>query len=67
MGQNMGQAFVIENQPGAAGLIGADRVAKSAPDGYTLGGFNDSPQPIAMASPHAAPHPMNWPKPCGPN
>ncbi len=42
MGQNMGQAFVIENQPGAAGLIGADRVAKSAPDGYTLGGFNDS-------------------------
>ncbi len=42
MGQNMGQAFVIENQPGAAGLIGAERVAKSAPDGYTLGGFNDS-------------------------
>ena len=42
MGQNMGQSFVIENQPGAAGLIGADRVAKAAPDGYTLGGFNDS-------------------------
>ncbi len=42
MGQNMGQAIVIENQPGAAGLIGAERVAKAAPDGYTLGGFNDS-------------------------
>ena len=42
MGQNMGQAIVIENQPGAAGLIGAGNVAKSAPDGYTLGGFNDS-------------------------
>jgi len=42
MGQNMGQSIVIENLPGAAGLIGADRVAKSAPDGYTLGGFNDS-------------------------
>jgi tripartite-type tricarboxylate transporter receptor subunit TctC len=42
MSQNMGQAIVIENQPGAAGLIGADRVAKAAPDGYTLGGFNDS-------------------------
>ena len=30
MGQNMGQSIVIENQPGAAGLIGADRVAKVA-------------------------------------
>ncbi|MEQ1593975.1 MAG: tripartite tricarboxylate transporter substrate binding protein [Casimicrobium sp.] len=42
MSQNMGQGIVIENQPGAAGLIGADRVAKAVPDGYTIGGFNDS-------------------------
>jgi tripartite-type tricarboxylate transporter receptor subunit TctC len=42
MSQSMGQAFVIENLPGAAGLSGADKVAKAAPDGYTLGGFNDS-------------------------
>ena len=42
MSQNIGQAIVVENQPGAAGLIGAERVAKAAPDGYTLGGFNDS-------------------------
>jgi tripartite-type tricarboxylate transporter receptor subunit TctC len=42
MSSNMGQQIVIENQPGAAGLIGAERVAKSAPDGYTIGGFNDS-------------------------
>lgn len=42
MAQNMGQGIVIENQAGAAGLIGADRVAKAAPDGYTIGGFNDS-------------------------
>ena len=42
MSDNMGQAIVIENQPGAAGLIGTERVAKAAPDGYILGGFNDS-------------------------
>jgi tripartite-type tricarboxylate transporter receptor subunit TctC len=42
MSINMGQQIVIENMPGASGLIGAERVAKSAPDGYTIGGFNDS-------------------------
>jgi hypothetical protein len=34
--------IAIENQAGASGVIGTDRVAKAAPDGYTLGGFNDS-------------------------
>jgi tripartite-type tricarboxylate transporter receptor subunit TctC len=42
MSQNMGQQVVVENQPGAAGQIGAGVVARSAPDGYTIGGFNDS-------------------------
>jgi len=42
MAANMGQAIVVENLPGAAGTIGADKLAKSAPDGYTIGGFNDS-------------------------
>jgi tripartite-type tricarboxylate transporter receptor subunit TctC len=42
MSTDMGQSIVIENLLGAAGAIGADRVAKSAPDGYTLAGFNDS-------------------------
>jgi tripartite-type tricarboxylate transporter receptor subunit TctC len=32
----LGQQIVIENKPGAGGTIGADSVAKSAPDGYTF-------------------------------
>lgn len=34
--QNVGQQFVIENRAGAAGTIGADLVANSTPDGYTI-------------------------------
>ena len=37
----LGQPFVIEAQPGAAGQIGTERVARSAADGYTLLAAND--------------------------
>ena len=42
MSESLGPNIVIENITGSSGLIGADRVAKAAPDGYTIGGFNDS-------------------------
>jgi len=34
--EQLGQALILENKLGAGGIIGADYVAKSAPDGYTL-------------------------------
>jgi tripartite-type tricarboxylate transporter receptor subunit TctC len=42
MADNMKGSIVVENAPGAAGLIGTERIARSAPDGYTIAGFNDS-------------------------
>ena len=33
----LGQQFIVENRPGASGNLGVDIIAKSAPDGYTLG------------------------------
>lgn len=36
MGEALGQSVVIDNKPGAGGVVAGDAVAKAAPDGYTL-------------------------------
>jgi len=36
LGKAFGQTFIVDNKPGAGGNIGADMIAKSAPDGYNL-------------------------------
>jgi tripartite-type tricarboxylate transporter receptor subunit TctC len=37
MGKSLGQNLIIENRPGGAFVIGLDAIAKSPPDGYTIG------------------------------
>jgi tripartite-type tricarboxylate transporter receptor subunit TctC len=49
LGASLGQTFVIDNKGGAGGVLGADAVAKSPPDGYTILGGTISTQAINPA------------------
>ena len=40
LGRQLGQQIVVDNRPGASGTIGIEALAKSTPDGYTIGHGN---------------------------
>jgi tripartite-type tricarboxylate transporter receptor subunit TctC len=54
LGEKFKQSFIIENRPGASGIIGTAEAAKAAPDGYTI---------LVVASPHINLEVLNHHKP----
>src|SRR5438445_4700064 len=36
LGESLGQSIIVENKPGASGLVGTESAASAAPDGYTF-------------------------------
>lgn len=47
LGRQLGQPVVVENKPGAGGIVGMAALARAKPDGYTLGWAGNSPLTIA--------------------
>lgn len=52
LGEILGQQVIVENKPGASGVLGSNSVSKSSPDGYTL--LLSSASPLVIA-PHLLP------------
>jgi tripartite-type tricarboxylate transporter receptor subunit TctC len=49
LSQRLGQPVVVDNRVGASGNIGADAIAKAAPDGYSIGIVTSSTQAVAVS------------------
>jgi tripartite-type tricarboxylate transporter receptor subunit TctC len=49
MSQRLGQPVIIDNRVGASGNLGADAIAKAAPDGYTIGIVTSSTHAVAVS------------------
>jgi tripartite-type tricarboxylate transporter receptor subunit TctC len=58
MQRKLGKAVIVENKPGAGGILGNDIVAKATPDGYTLG-IMTAGQVIAAVTRKNMPHDFN--------
>ena len=56
LGVRLGQQFVVENRVGASGNIGAEMIAKAAPDGYTVGIVTSSTQAVAVTLSQSLPY-----------
>lgn len=52
----LGQQVIVENKPGAEGTVGMAGVARSAPDGYTIGAANNGPLAISASLSKALPY-----------
>src|SRR5471032_3340442 len=55
MQKKLGKPVIVENKPGAGGILGNDIVAKATPDGYTLG-IMTAGQVIAATTKKNMPH-----------
>jgi tripartite-type tricarboxylate transporter receptor subunit TctC len=53
---NLGRTVVVENRPGAGGVVGADLVAKAPPDGHVLGVCNTASHAVGPAVHRAVPY-----------
>jgi tripartite-type tricarboxylate transporter receptor subunit TctC len=56
LGERLGRRLIIENQPGASGRIAVQNLARSSPDGYTLGLVTTSTNAVSAAVSPALPY-----------
>ena len=56
LSESFGESFVVENRPGAGGVLGSELVAKAAPDGYTLVVSGVASHAVAPALPRGTPY-----------